>query len=274
MALRVYRDLLIALSNQCIMKQVFSIWNFDLTSAAVMLLCMGFILCCSSKDKWSAALTALLLLGLCLISPLHVFARYYFSGHMTVHVILLLCVGPALIFSLRARSLERIFCFLKRHPLLGWSAGVGIMWFWHVPVIFNQAMAAIHNGNAFIAVSEYLSLIIGGMLFSAPLIHGDAQNRIEPLSGVAYLFTACFACSLLGLLITFAPAGTYHQQMAGGHLVQANELFNGWHMNKTADQEAAGLIMWVPCCLLYVSGALYLLKKYFNGKAQPATELN
>lgn len=254
------------------MKQVFSIWNFDVASAAVMLLCFGFILCCSSKDKWLAALTSLLLLGLCFFSPLHVFARYYFSGHMTVHVILLLCVGPALVFSLRSQGLEQVFHFLKKHPLLGWAAGVGIMWFWHVPLVFNHTMAAMHSGNTALAGIEYLSLVAAGMLFSAPLIHRDARMRIDSLSGVAYLFTACFACSLLGLLITFAPAGTYQQPGMHYGTAEVQSLIRQFHFSATEDRQTAGLIMWVPCCMLYVSGALYLLKTFFSEKEIAATE--
>lgn len=255
------------------MKQFFAIWNFDLATAIVLLFVVIMNVRYSSRKKWLASLVAVILLFICIISPLHMLAEQFFTAHMTMHVLLLLCVGPAIIVSFKPLALHGFFRFLKRHPLLCWSAGVGIMWFWHVPVVFNHTMTAMHSGNSAVASAEYLSLIAAGMLFSAPLIHGDVQNRIEPLSGVAYLFTACFACSLLGLLITFAPAGTYYYQpMMHTGSTQLQSWISRFQTSKIADQQSAGLIMWVPCCLLYVSGALYLLKKYFTEKEIATTE--
>ena len=81
--------------------------------------------------------------------------------------------------------------------------------------------------------------------------------------GIVYLFTACIACSLLGLLITFAPAGIYMHAM--DTMSSAPGVVS---MNTETDQQTAGLIMWVPCCFLYLFGVLYLLMNWLK-KSDP-----
>jgi cytochrome c oxidase assembly factor CtaG len=76
-----------------------------------------------------------------------------------------------------------------------------------------------------------------------------AEYRLSPPKAVLYLSGACVFCSLLGLLITFAPAGTYRQVTA-------------------ADQQTGGLIMWVPCCFVYLSASMYLLIRWFSLKEE------
>jgi cytochrome c oxidase assembly factor CtaG len=43
-------------------------------------------------------------------------------------------------------------------------------------------------------------------------------------------------------------------------------ILNDWGLTQSIDQQAAGLIMWVPCCLIYVTGAMYLLVDWFKQK--------
>jgi putative membrane protein len=253
------------------MKHIFSYWIIDWSSAiaAVMLLATFFLLSKHSKKIILAAL--IFILALCFFSPLHVLAaNYLFSAHMIVHVVLLLCVGPLLVLTLHPDEnfADKFFLYLKSHPILGWLTGVGIMWFWHIPVIFNNAMASMHNGSfSYVSLDETLSLVIAGILFSAPVIHPNKKYRIEQLQSIVYLFTACVGCSLLGLLITFAPGGTYHHFLSQHDSYYLNNIIlHQWNITQAMDQQAAGLIMWVPCCLIYVSGAMYLLIKWLKQK--------
>lgn len=236
------------------------------------LLCLYFILLRRVLKK-TFIITSILVLALCFFSPLYILsAHYLFSAHMIVHVFLLLWLGPVLLISFHSGKtpFHRFFLFFRRYPVLAWIIGVGLMWFWHVPAIFNSAMGHMHvQGFNWTAVVESVSLIIGGMIFSAPVIHPDKNYRVDALSGVVYLFTACIGCSLLGLLITFAPAGTYHHFLSLNDQYGINELIvRKWGMTQVVDQQAAGLIMWVPCCLIYVSGAMYLLVHWYRQKEE------
>ncbi|HWI91602.1 MAG TPA: cytochrome c oxidase assembly protein [Flavisolibacter sp.] len=254
------------------MKQLLSYWRFDLSSVIIFAIAILFIVLTKSFSNKKIIASILVLLIICFFSPLHILsANYLFSAHMTVHVILLLCVGPLLVLSLspKSKQFHHPFNFLKYHPIVGWLSGIGIMWFWHVPVIFNSAMSSMHHqGLDFIAIIEALSLVVAGVLFSSPIIHPNKQYRIEALSGVVYLFTACIGCSLLGLLITFAPVGTYYHFLSMHDEYGLNKMISRSGITQSADQQAAGLIMWVPCCLIYVTAALYLLIHWFKQKEE------
>jgi cytochrome c oxidase assembly factor CtaG len=258
------------------MNHLLPYWSFDISSAILFLTFIAFVVATKSFDnKKILAITSLLLI-ICLFSPLHLLAsQYLFSAHMTVHVLLLLCAGPLLIMNLsqQKEQFKPIFLFLKKHPAFGWLTGVGIMWFWHIPLVFNSAMSSMHqDGFNVISIVEALSLILAGMLFSAPVIHPNKKFRIDALSGVVYLFTACIGCSLLGLLITFAPTGTYHHFLSMHDAFRLNKtIVQGWGITQSIDQQAAGLIMWVACCLIYVTGAMYLLVHWFKQKEETIT---
>jgi cytochrome c oxidase assembly factor CtaG len=102
------------------------------------------------------------------------------------------------------------------------------------------------------------------MLFCWPLAGPVPRYHIHPLQGVLYLFTACITCSLLGLLITFAPLGTYHHYLDMDAMMHSTGS-GPWGLSRAADQQAAGLIMWVPCCFIYLAGCLLLLQRWFAG---------
>lgn len=256
------------------MKALITYLSIDSTSATVFVL-VCVVLAAITKCKIhrpGCFIAAMALLMLCFFSPLHVLsAHYLFSAHMTVHVVLLLCVSPLLVLLLPENFGSAFFRFLKQHPIICWLSGVGIMWFWHVPVVFNTTMASMHHRQGFqlIHFAEAISLIVAGVLFSAPVVHSNKDFRIDAMSGVVYLFTACIGCSLLGLLITFAPANTYHLFLSMHNAYGLNKVIQQQGITQVVDQQAAGLIMWVPCCLIYVSGAMYLLMQWFTQKETP-----
>jgi cytochrome c oxidase assembly factor CtaG len=260
------------------MKSILSYWSCDYALLGILIgICILYALLAKfTTHSILYFVIAALLISLCFFSPLHILsAQYLFSVHMIVHVILLLCVGPLLLLCLSPEKpvLPFFFLFLKNYPVVSWLTGVGIMWIWHIPVLFNATMGTMHGGCMGIMHSiETISLIFSGIIFTAPVIHPDKNFRIDALPGVVYLFTACVGCSILGLLITFAPVGTYqHFLSAGDEYGLNNTILQQWHITQLADQQAAGLIMWVPCCLIYVSGSMYLLMHWFEDKEQVKT---
>lgn len=258
------------------MNSIIDLWTMNWV-ATVAMVAIGLLFVRYHHFKAGAYIKpltlALALTILCFYSPLYLLSQeYLFSAHMVVHVLLLLVIGPLLVLALTKSSshlqLDKISTLLFKQPLLGWVAGVGIMWIWHLPVVFNYAMNVGHTSpmaGALVHLVENSSLLLAGMLFSWPLIAPATQYRLPALSGVVYLFTACIGCSLLGLLITFAPGGLYRHFLSALDPLALNDIIvNQWQINQSTDQQIAGLIMWVPCCLLYVVYALYLLVNWFN----------
>jgi len=211
-------------------------------------------------------------IGLILIttsSPLHFLAMHvYFSAHMITHIVLLLIAGPLLVMSIRpnpsAHMLKRMSTFLHKRSWLAWLTAIAIMWSWHIPSVFDASFAGM-NGFTLMPLLHTGSMLLAGMIFSWPLIGPLPKTHIHPLSGIIYLATACISCSLLGLLITFAPLHSFGHYLSVGAPMKGMPL-NPWGLSPGTDQQVAGLIMWVPCCFVYLSGCLYLLQRWFAQK--------
>jgi len=257
------------------MKTVLTQWNFSPVNIFLLLAATGIYYRLSGFRPRKRVLffwTAAVVFVLAACSPLHYLGMHrYFSVHMITHIMLLLVCGPLLVLSIPAllpkrlqRGVNRLSAFLCRRSWLGWLAGIGVMWFWHIPAVFDAAAAQMHTSYSVLPLLHTISMVLAGMLFCWPLAGPVPQYRIHPLQGVLYLFTACITCSLLGLLITFAPLGTYH------HYLDMDAMMYGAGgsapgLSRAADQQAAGLIMWVPCCFIYLAGCLLLLQRWFAG---------
>jgi cytochrome c oxidase assembly factor CtaG len=186
---------------------------------------------------------------------------------MIIHVLLLLACAPLMVIGWPHKTnthpifLRKTYHFLLKHPLFCWITGIGMMWFWHIPSILKGLMISHQQDFSFLILAHIGSLLIAGIIFTWPIVNPQRSFRIYPPLGIVYLFTACIACSLLGLLITFAPTGIYshHMSVVPSTIVQDFSL-----IDSGSDQQAAGLIMWVPCCFVYLFGVLYLLFKWLK----------
>jgi cytochrome c oxidase assembly factor CtaG len=111
------------------------------------------------------------------------------------------------------------------------------------------------------------SLVVLGVAFWRPILSPRAADLMPPLSGVMYLFTACVACTVLGIVVTFSPVEVctayMHPTDALGVLPLLREQ---WGMTCKADQEIGGLLMWVPACLVYAGAILGTLGRYYAGE--------
>jgi cytochrome c oxidase assembly factor CtaG len=113
------------------------------------------------------------------------------------------------------------------------AAAYGLLiWLWHVPTVYEAVL-----NDAFIHVTLIGLVIAVSMAFWHSLF--DITQRP---AAFAALGTTALHTGLLGAILTFAPRAFY-PSLAGG---------TGWSFAPLADQQLAGLIMWV------FGGALYL----------------
>ncbi|MGH2563733.1 MAG: cytochrome c oxidase assembly protein, partial [Ginsengibacter sp.] len=223
-------------------------------------------------------LAALILIIICVASPLHYLGEnFLFSMHMLLHVLLLLIAAPLLVAAIPAENkFKKFFLFISKKiykaPLIGWLTGVVIMWVWHLPFIFNKmvSMHGMQSSSLSMVVfmnMHLVSLLVAGSLFCWPVINPYKEYRIGALASVLYLSSACVFCSLLGLLITFAPAGTYTGYIISNDVNGFSSIIrNQLKISLAADQQMGGLIMWVPCCFIYLSASMIILIKWFQKK--------
>ncbi len=215
-----------------------------------------------SFTRVAAWITAVVLLFLALASPLDVLAdRYLFCLHMAKHILFVLVVPALLLIGIPPEACPPLLRRVAIPPVVSWLAGMGAMAMWHIPVFFNAALASepLH-------IAEHLSLLAGGTLFWWPIFAPFRELRLSPVpQAAAYLFTSCLACTSIGIVITFAPAVLYpaytHPADVYGILATIR---NQWGISPALDQQIGGLLMWVPCCLVYLAATLAMFARWYG----------
>lgn len=208
-----------------------------------------------------ALASAMVVLVAALASPIGSLADgYLFSAHMMQHLLLVLVVPPLALLGWPAPRAARAGATRRRwHPLLPWVLGVGAMWLWHEPALCDAA-----SSNPLVHRVQELSLLAMGTAFWWPVLAPRDSARLSPLAGILYLFTACVGCTLLGILITFAPVEVCSvfahpvDRLGVMHLVR-----DRWGLSAEKDQQIGGLLMWVPACLVYGIGIMGQLARLF-----------
>ncbi len=221
---------------------------------------------------WS---TGLLVLLVALLSPLHTLGEtYLFSAHMLQHLLLLLVVPPLLLWGLAPALVHRALGWRPlglierelRRPLVAWMLGLGMMWLWHLPVLYNGAL--VHE---WLHIVEHLVFILTSVIFWWPIMAPVEEARLNPLIAVIYLFTAMLGSSLLGIILTFAAPGLYPAYLnPPDHHGILSLLRDGWGLTPELDQQVGGLLMWVPGSFAYLAAILGLLGRWYYAPDQEA----
>jgi cytochrome c oxidase assembly factor CtaG len=206
-----------------------------------------------------------------LISPINALADgYLFSAHMVQHILLVLIIPALLLLSLpRSFSLPRRLTAFT-HPFIGWIAGVGAMWLWHAPALCNAATT-----SRTVAAIQTTSLLLMGSVFWWQVLAPRDAERLSPAAGIVYLFTACTACSVLGIILTFAPVSICSvYQHPVDRLGMLGTIRDSWGLTSDRDQQIGGLLMWVPMCLIYVAAILAQLARWHSDPTPQVEKYN
>ncbi|HMA35209.1 MAG TPA: cytochrome c oxidase assembly protein [Chloroflexia bacterium] len=206
---------------------------------------------------------------LSLVSPIDTLGdTYLVSAHMVQHLLLLLIVPPLLLLGIPpqagarllawapARRLERV---LSR-PALAWVLAVSTIWVWHVPALYDAALA-----DEGLHVVEHLCFLITATIFWWPVLHPVPARRLDVGAVLIYLVSAALASDLLGIIITFAPTGLYppylHPPNPHGVLTL---LRDDWGLSPATDQQIAGVLMWIFGSLPYLAVILGTLARWLD----------
>jgi cytochrome c oxidase assembly factor CtaG len=211
-------------------------------------------------------IAAVMLFFLTLSSPVNALAAgYLFSAHMLQHLLLLLVIPPLVLLSLPecnpSHFIGRTMDRLRLHPVAAWLAGLSAMWIWHERTLCDAATTT-QAGR----IIQIISLLGLGTIFWWPIAGPQQDRRLFPLLGVVYLFSACVGCTILGILITFAPVGVVCPVYL--HPVDRLGLLplirDQWGITPAKDQQIGGLMMWVPACGIYIFGVIALLARWYR----------
>ena len=203
-----------------------------------------------------------------LTSPLEKLGdTYLFSLHMLQHLLLLLVTPPLMLAGMPPDLMQR---FLDRprvarlerilgRPLVAWILGMGTIWIWHWPALYN---AALLDEN--IHILEHLCFLVTATIFWWPILAPVESRRLQPLATIPYLFAAAAASSALGIILTFSQPGLYPAYVTPVDRYGALSLIRDtWGLTLAVDQQLGGLFMWVPGSLVYLSAILVGLARWY-----------
>jgi putative membrane protein len=212
---------------------IWSRWNTDplvLGALAALAIMVGRGRSSDARAGWGA----IALMSVVFISPLCALSSALFSARVLHHVILVAMVAPLLA---RAFPLQR----MGTPPLAMLAvAHAVILWLWHAPGPYAWGLASV---PAYWLMQ--LSLLGSAWLMWRAML----APAVPAGTTLVALATTIGQMGLLGAVIVFAPIPLYPVHFASTL---------PWGLGPLADQQLAGLLMWVPAMLPYLGAGLYI----------------
>lgn len=217
---------------------------------------------------WQPAsfLAGLTTIFVALSSPLETFSGFLLQVHMLQHL-LLMFAAPILIWCgapqvplqlglprgvleywvvplLRQPVVESLVQRLT-NPLIAWPLAVAMTWAWHVPALYELALASETWHYV-----EHACFFAAGLLFWWPVIapypSRPAYSRYVLLP---YLFLAGIQGGVLSAVITFSDRVLYAQYADVPRL---------WGITALDDQAVAGALMWIIGSIFYLVALVWV----------------
>lgn len=214
-------------------EDIWARWNADPLLIAV-LAALALVVWRGRVADARAGWGAIALMALIFVSPLCALSSALFSARVLHHVMLIAAVAPLLAL---AFPLPR----LGSPPLAALvGASALILWFWHAPGVYAWGLA---SKPAYWLMQA--SLLGGAWLMWRAILTPATQAGPALVALVATIGQM----GLLAAVIVFAPKPLYVVHWA---------TTAAWGLSPLADQQLAGLLMWVPAILPYLGVGLWL----------------
>jgi putative membrane protein len=221
-------------------------WNLDpllIGGLLVLALWVGRGRSADARAGWAA----IALMALIFVSPLCALSSALFAARVLHHVVLIAAVAPLLALAFPLRR-------LGSPPLaLLVALNAAVLWLWHAPGPYAWGLAS---------VPAYWMMQLT-LLASAWLLWRAVLSPATPAgAALIALATTVGQMGLLGALIVFAPRPLYWVHF---------ESTAAWGFSPLADQQLAGLLMWVPAMLPYLAVGLRLAWSGLRRAGAPAS---
>jgi putative membrane protein len=221
-------------------------------------------------ETWRAGCFAgaMLALSLALIWPFDVLRGTTLSAHMVQHVLLTAVAAPLLVLSVpltaglwalplaarraaggvaHAAGIRQGWRWLTL-PLFAWALYAASLWLWHMPRFYEAAA-----GDEWVHVLEYVCFLGSALMLWWAALLSARTSALGVGTGIFLLFTTACQDGLLGALLVFSPRPLYGFYAEAAHLLGRDPL---------ADQQLAGVIMWVVDGMIYLCATLALAWKF------------
>jgi len=203
---------------------------------------------------WLAAASAL-------VSPLDALGNRLFSAHMVQHEVLMIVAAPLFVLGRPLgvwawamppawrRAAGGFFhrpgwrepWLVVTAPLAAWMVHAVVLWLWHLPALFEAALAssAVH-------ATQHISFLLAALLYWWSVAGIGLAGR-QRGAAMLSLFTTMIHTGALGALLTLSPVPWY-PAYSGRTLA--------FGIDPLEDQQLGGLVMWIPAGLAYVACGL------------------
>jgi putative membrane protein len=206
---------------------------------------------------------------LALVSPLDYLGdNYLLSAHMIQHMLLILVAPPLWLAglpdwlvdrALSARFLGSVVNKVTR-PVPAFLIFNGLFLVWHLPSLYDSALASEE-----IHIIEHLCFLGSAIIGWWPVV-GPSRRFARPASQpfqMLYLFFNMFPTTALGAIITFSAYPPYPFYETVQRL---------WGFTVQADQQLAGLIMWIPGTMVFFAFFSLVFMHWINAQSSEEEE--
>ncbi|MBI2325761.1 MAG: cytochrome c oxidase assembly protein [Chloroflexi bacterium] len=219
--------------------------------------------------RWPLWRTGVFLLGCAaivgaLLSPIDALAHDLFSVHMVQHMLLVAVAAPLILLGAPIRPVlrgmprswrrwivrpiarnaaVRAALHLLRHPLVAGALYVAGLYAWHVPLLYDAALA-----DELVHVLEHLWFMVTALLFWSCVIDPEPfRSRLPYPARIFYLLLAgAGQNTILGGLLAFSTRLLYRSYEGRPER---------YGLDAVLDQRIGGAIMWVPGDLIFLAAA-------------------
>lgn len=211
------------------------------------------------------------LLTMATVWPLDVYGSWSLAAHVAQHMLLLAVVPPLLVLGrpmAAAAVLLPVSWSRSLRPGHRWSRQAtanliaatavhcAVMWLWHLPAATSAALAS--DGLHWLMHGSFLG---AGLWFWSAILKRSGDTHTDVVPALVALVAVMMQMGLLGALLCFAQRPLYPDYVERAPQVGLSAL---------ADQQLAGLVMWVPACLPYLLIGLWLMSRMLSaGERHP-----
>ncbi len=221
-----------------------------------------------SRTAVAAFATGWLVVAAALVSPIDALGSELFSAHMVQHELLMIVAAPLLVLGRPLavwvwafppgwrsalggffhRPGWRVPWLALTAPLSAWVLHALALWLWHIPGLFEAALA-----NEYVHAVQHICFLGTALVFWWSVLGGVARRH----RGIALLslFTTMVHTGALGALLTLSTVVWYSTYRASAPL---------WGLSALQDQQLGGIVMWVPAGFVYVACALFLAGRWLS----------
>ncbi|MGE5616656.1 MAG: cytochrome c oxidase assembly protein [Bacillota bacterium] len=211
-------------------------------------------------------------LAAALLSPIDALSGDSFAVHMIQHELLMVVAAPLLVLgrpleawaSALPKTVNHAFAGVARfgplrwlwrwitEPVGAWCLHALCLWVWHLPLLFDAALA-----DTRVHIAQHASFFGSALAFWWAVFGRGA--RLPNALSMASLVTTMLHTGALGALLTFAPTAWYAHYAQGAFGLSALE-----------DQQLGGLVMWLPGSLSYLVAALVIAARWLRDPREPS----